>query len=161
MGTGITLASALLIGTVVVASMGAAASLDQLLKQLRARHRIGVIAYSAYSRAADFHTGILYYVSIGVGWLVLIPAAAIAGWADGASGQRAIALAAMVAGLVAHILVTGLFAAPILLSQRKIAPDDEKALTAVFDRFQLWHGVRTLIDLVTLGAAVWALVATL
>jgi hypothetical protein len=160
MGTGITLASALLIATVVVASMGAAASLDQLLKQLRARHQIGVIAYSAYSRAADLHTGILYYVPIGVGWLVLIPAAAIAGWADGASGQRALALAAMVAGLVAHILVT-LFAAPILLSQRKIAPDDEKSLTAVFDRFQRWHGVRTLIDLVTLGAAVWALVATL
>ena len=161
MGSGITLASGLLIAAVVVVSMGAAANLDQLLKQVRARHRIGVVAYAAYSRAADFHTGILYYVPIIVGWLVLIPAAAIAGWADGASGQRALALACMVAGLVAHSLVTGLFAAPILLSQRKIPHDDEKALAAVFDRFQRWHGVRTVIDLATLGAAVWALVATL
>jgi hypothetical protein len=67
----------------------------------------------------------------------------------------------MVAGLVAHILVTGLFAAPILLSQRKIDRDDEKALAALFDCFQRWHLVRTLIDLGTLGATVWALVASL
>jgi hypothetical protein len=79
----------MLIPAVVVASMGAAASLDQLIKQMRARHRIGVVAYSAYSRAADFHTGLLYYVPIIVGWLVLIPAAAIAGWREGASGQAA------------------------------------------------------------------------
>ena len=160
MGTGTTLATGLLIAAVVVASMGAAASLDQLLKQVRARHRIAVVAYSAYSRAADFHTGMLFYVPIIIGWMVLIPAAAIAGWADGASGKRALALILMVAGLAAHMLVTGLFAAPTLLSQRKIPHDDERALSAVFDRFQRWHGVRTVIDVATLGATVWALVAT-
>lgn len=153
-------ASALLIAAVVVASMGATASLDQLIKQLRARHRIGIIAYSAYSRAADFHTGVPYYAPIIVGWLVLIPAAAFAGWADGASGARAVALGAMVAGLAAHVLVTGGRAAPILLSQRRIPPDDEVALSRVFDRFAFWHGVRTVIDVATLAASVWALVAT-
>jgi hypothetical protein len=153
--------SGLLVAAVVVASMGATASLDQLIKQVRARHRIGVVAYSAYSRAADFHTGILYYVPIIVGWLLLIPAAAIAGWANGASGQRAVALVAMVAGLAGHILVTALRAAPILLSQRKIRPDDEPTLAVVFDRFQRWHLVRTVIDVGTVAATVWALVATL
>jgi hypothetical protein len=150
-----------LIAAVVVASMGATASLDQLIKQVRARHRIGAVAYSAYSRAADFHTGIVYYVSIGVGWLVVIPAAAILGWRDGASGQRALALAAMIAGLAAHILVTALRAAPILLSQRQIPPHDEAKLGDVFDRFYRWHFVRTVIDVCTLAAAVWALVVTL
>jgi hypothetical protein len=156
----VTVPLALQIAAVVVASMGATASLDQLIKQLRARHRIGVVAYSAYSRAADFHTGILYYVPIIVGWVVLIPAAAIAGWRDGASGPRLLALLAMAAGLVGHMLVTGFFAAPILLSQRTIARDDDKSLTVLFDRFQRWHLVRTVIDVGTLAAAVWALVAT-
>jgi hypothetical protein len=59
MGNGM-LATGLLIAAVVVAAMGAAASLDQLIKQVPARYRIGVVAYSAYSRAADFHTGIWY-----------------------------------------------------------------------------------------------------
>ena len=150
----------LLIAAVVVASRGAAASLDQPIKQVRARHSIGVVAYSAYSRVADFHTGLLYYVPIIVGWLVLIPAAAIVGLGErGWSGEGAGALAAMIVGLVAHMLVTALRAAPILLSQRKIRPDDEQALTAVFDRFQRWHLVRVLIDVGTLAAAVWALVA--
>jgi hypothetical protein len=156
-----TTAVALQIAAVVVASMGATASLDQLIKQVPARHRIGVVAYSAYSRAADFHSGIFYYTPIIVGWVVLIPVAAVAGWRDGASGQRSLALAAMVGGLVAHVLVTAVFAAPALLSQRRIRLDDEKALSAALDRFQRWHLVRTLIDVGTLGAAVWALVATL
>ncbi len=156
-----TLASTVLLAAVVVTTMGATASLDQLVKQVPARHRIGAVAYSAYSRAADFHTGIFYYAPIIVGWVTLIPAAAIAGWREGASGERALALAIMLAGLVGHALVTGLFAAPILLSQRKIRPDDEKALAATFDRFERWHAVRTAIDVGTCAAAIWALVTTL
>lgn len=156
-----TLATALSIAALVVVSMGAAASLDQLIKQVPARHRIGVVAYSAYSRAADFRTGFFYYVPIIVGWVVLIPAAAIVGWMDGAAGRRSWALAAMVMGLVAHGLVTGLFAAPALLAQRRTRPDDEPALAAIFDRFQRWHLVRTVIDVGTLGATVWALVETM
>jgi uncharacterized membrane protein len=156
-----TLASTLLLAAVIVSTMGATASLDQLIKQVPARRRIGVVAYSAYSRAADFHTGLPYYVPIIAGWLTLIPAAAIVGWQDGASGERAVALAATLIGLVSHMVVTGLFAAPILLSQRKISSDDEKALAALFVRFQRWHAVRTLIDVCTTAAAVWALVETI
>jgi len=59
-GAAVTATVALQIAAAVVASMGATASLDQLIKQVPARHRIGVVAYSAYSRAADFHTGIFY-----------------------------------------------------------------------------------------------------
>jgi hypothetical protein len=154
-------AAGFLIAAVVVVAMGATASLDQAVKQVRARHRIGVIAYSAYSRAADFHTGLPYYVPIIVGWIVLIPAAVIAGWKDGASGPRLLALLATGAGLVGHALVTGLFAAPTLLSQRKVRPDDEDALARLFDRFARWHLVRTVNDVATLAAAVWALVVTM
>jgi len=37
----------------------AGASLDQSIKQLPARHRIGVLAFSAYSRASDQANGVL------------------------------------------------------------------------------------------------------
>jgi hypothetical protein len=153
-------AAGLLIAALVAVAMGATASLDQLIKQVPARHRIGVVAYSAYSRPADFHTGLPYYVPIIVGWVVLIPVAVIAGWKDGAS-QRLLALMAMGTGLAVHALVTGLFAAPTLLSQRRLRPDDEKALAILFDRFARWHLVRTVNDVATLGAAVWALVTTI
>ena len=150
-----------LLAAVVATSMGATASLDQLIKQVRARHRIGVIAYSAYSRAADFHTGLLYYVPIIISWLVVIPVAAIVGWKDGASGRRSVALTAMVVCLAAHMVVTGVRAAPILLSQREVPHGDEPRLTVLFERFQRWHFVRTLIDVGALGSSVWALVATM
>jgi hypothetical protein len=58
------------------------------------------------------------------------------------------------------MLVTGLRAAPILLSQRKFPPDDEPALALLFDRFARWHGLRTIIDVATLGVTIWALAAT-
>ena len=98
---------------------------------------------------------------VGRATKVLIPAAAIVGWVDGASGEHAWALTAMAIGLTAHMLVPALFAAPALLAQRRTRPDDERALAALFDRFQRWHLVRTLIDVGTLGATVWALVATM
>lgn len=147
-----------LIAAVVVTCMGATASLDQLVKQVRARHRIGVVAYSSYSRAADFHTGLPFYVPIIAGWALLIPAAAIVGWKNGASGSLAYVIGAMMMGLAAHAAVTGLRAAPILLSQRDIEPDDDPKLTVVFDRFARWHLVRTMIDVGTASCAVWALV---
>jgi hypothetical protein len=45
----------------------------------------------------------------------------------------------MVLELVADMVVTGCRAAPLLLSQRNIAPTDEGKLTAVFDCFYRWH----------------------
>lgn len=45
----------------------AGASLDQSIKQLPARHKIGSVAYSAYSRASDLGPGILWYGVLGVG----------------------------------------------------------------------------------------------
>jgi hypothetical protein len=152
-------ASELVIAAVVVSAMVAAASLDQSIKQLPARRRIGVLAYSAYSLAADAHYGLRWYVPLAAVWLPVTVAAAVVGWSDHPGEARALALAAMVVGLVAHIVVTALVAAPTLLSQREVA-GDERALARVFDRFERSHSVRALIDLATLAASLWALVAT-
>lgn len=156
----ITAALGLVIAAVVVGAMVAAASLDQSIKQLPTRRRIGALAYSDYSLAADARNGLFWYVPLALAWVVTTMAAAVVGWADHPEEQRALALAAMFVGVTAHVLVTGVFAAPALLSQRRAA-GDERALERVFDRFERWQTVRALIDVATLTGTVWALTATL
>jgi hypothetical protein len=154
----IDLGLALNIGAVVLSAMAAAASLDQSIKQLPTRRRIGVLAYSDYSLVADARTGLFWYLPLAAGWVSITIAAAVAGWAGDPGDARALALAAMVVGVAGHILVTGVFAGPALLSQRRVI-GDELALQQVFDRFERWQTVRALVDVATLAAAVWALVA--
>ena len=156
----ITLPISLVIAAVVMSAMAASASLDQSIKQLPSRRKIGAIAYSNYSQVADARNGLLWYVPLAGAWVVAIVAAAISGWSDHPGELRALALAAMLVGVGAHILVTGVFAAPALLAQRRVA-GNEQALERVFDRFERWQAVRALIDIATLGASVWALLATL
>ena len=57
----------LLLGlTTAVDGLLAGASLDQSIKQLPARHRIGMRAFSAYSRASDQAAGVLWYAAVGI-----------------------------------------------------------------------------------------------
>src|SRR3712207_1847610 len=60
----------------------AGASLDQSIKQLPARHKIGLVAYSEYSRASDLGPGVLWYAVLGVGAALLTVAAAVAAFAQ-------------------------------------------------------------------------------
>ena len=57
----------LAIATTAVIGPGAGMSLDQSIKQFPARRRIGVVAYSAYSRAGDQGNGLFLYPPIGIG----------------------------------------------------------------------------------------------
>ena len=156
----LSLSLALLMATAVVAGVGAGATLDQTVKQLPARHRIGALAYSAYSQAADGANGRFWYIPLAAIWLVLILASAITGWSSHPSTAYAIALGIMVAGLAAHGFVTGRFAIPLLLSQDKYA-GDEPALRQLFDRFARWNLIRACIDTGVLAATVSALIVTM
>jgi hypothetical protein len=156
----IDLGLSLVIGAVVLSAMVAAASLDQSVKQLPTRRRIGVLAYSNYSVVADARNGLRWYVPLAAAWVSISVAAAVIGWGGHPGDARALALAAMVVGVAAHILVTGAFAAPALLSQRR-ARGDEPAMKRAFDRFERSQTVRAVVDVATLAAAVWALLATL
>lgn len=153
------LAVGLLIGAVVANGLLAGASLDQSIKQLPARRRIGVVAFAAYSQAADLANGIAWYATLGVGTALLSLAAAIAGLGDDPGTQRLVALA-LAAGLtLAHSLVTAR-AAPANLAQRRLGAD-ERALGQLFDRFERLQTLRAILQVATLGACVWALVATI
>ncbi len=61
----------------------AGASLDQSIKQLPARHKMGIITFSKYSQAADLGNGIWWYSIIGIGAAFLTIAAALAAYFNG------------------------------------------------------------------------------
>ena len=135
----------------------AGASLDQSIKQLPARHKIGLVAYSEYSRASDLGPGILWYAILGVGAAVLTIAAAVAALVQGVPSATAIPLYGAGALAVLHSLATTQ-AAPTNFSQRKLAKD-ETALGQVFDRFERWQTLRAMVQVLNFGAMLWALVA--
>ncbi|MGH2514139.1 MAG: hypothetical protein ACRDHP_00640, partial [Ktedonobacterales bacterium] len=77
------LTMALTVGAAALDGILAGASLDQSIKQLPARHRMGVVAFSAYSRAADLGNGVVWYALLGVGAAVITIAAAVVGVVSG------------------------------------------------------------------------------
>jgi hypothetical protein len=135
----------------------AGASLDQSIKQLPARHKIGPVAYSAYSRASDLGPGILWYGILGVGAAVLTIAAAVAAIFEGVPSVSATPLYVAAGLAVLHSLATAQ-AAPTNFSQRRVARD-EAALARVFDRFERWQTLRAVLQVLNFGAMLWALVA--
>ena len=135
----------------------AGASLDQSIKQLPARHKIGLVVYSEYSRASDLGPGILWYAILGVGAAVLTIAAAVAALVQGVPSATAIPLYVAGALAVLHSLATTQ-AAPTNFSQRKVAKD-ETALGQVFNRFERWQTLRAMVQVLNFGAMLWALVA--
>ncbi|HEV7235439.1 MAG TPA: hypothetical protein VGN15_04605, partial [Ktedonobacteraceae bacterium] len=129
------------------------ASLDQSIKQLPARHRIGPIAFSAYSRAADLGNGIVWYVFLGVSSALVTIAAAVLTFVAGNLQTLPILIAAILS--VLHSIATSQ-AAPTNFRQRKVA-NDEAALTAVFNTFERWQTVRAILQTLTFLALLWAI----
>lgn len=84
----------------------AGASLDQSVKQLPVRHRIGVRAFSEYSQASDLHNGIWWYATLGLGGASLTLAAAGGGLMLGVSGKQRLPLLLAGALTIAHSLTT-------------------------------------------------------
>jgi len=147
--------SALVLSATAANGLLAGASLDQSIKQLPARRRIGVVDYSAYSRASDLGNGIAFYGILGVGAAALTIAAAVSAHRHEPHSRRTPPLYAA-AGLAAlHSLATTR-AAPTNFSQRRVAQDDETALAKIFDRFERWQTVRAVLQMLNLGAMLWA-----
>ena len=148
----------LAIATTAVIGPGAGMSLDQSIKQLPARKRIGVAAYSAYSRAGDQGNGLLLYPPMGIGALLLAIAAAVSGHLSGLPGHLQTPLDVSGALAILHSFVTAR-AAPINLSQRKYQPSDEANLARVLNQFERWHNLRAALQVLNFGASLWATVA--
>lgn len=147
----------LTVAAVATDGMLAGASLDQSLKQLPARHRIGAVAYAAYAQAADLGPGVLWYAILGVGAAVITIGAAAAAVAQHVAVPVSVPLTVAAALSILHSLATTQ-AAPTMFSQRRM-PQTEQALGAVFARFARWQTIRVTLQVLTLAAVVWALVA--
>jgi len=133
----------------------AGASIDQSIKQLPARHRIGMRAYSAYSKASDLANGRFLYPALGVGGAALTIASA--SWALTLHLPTSHLAPVLVAGVlsVAHSITTAR-AAPINWSQRTV-DDNEAALALIFLRFARWQAARAVLQVATFLVMVWAL----
>src|SRR3712207_3841161 len=134
----------LIVAATAAGGLLAGASLDQSIKQLPARHKIGLVAYSEYSRASDLGPGILWYAILGIGAALLTIAAAAAAFFQGAPPASAAPLYVAAGLAVLHSLATTQ-AAPTNFSQRKAAGDEE-ALARVFDRFERWQTLRVALQ---------------
>lgn len=129
--------------------MLAGASLDQSIKQLPARHRIGVATFSRYSQAADLGNGVASYATLGIAVLLLKIGTAIAAYADHLSSAVALPIYAGAVLAIFHSAVT-LRAAPINFSQRGVV--DEARLATIFDRFARLQALRCTLQVANFGA---------
>jgi hypothetical protein len=147
----------LLVAAVTANGVLVGASLDQSIKQLPARRRIGVVAFSEYSKVSDLGHGIAWYAALGIGAALLTVLAAAVELTDQPSTQSSAALWLALVLTVAHSLTTAR-AAPTNFSQRAAAGDPAR-LEAIFDRFQRWQTTRATLQVLTLLSAAWALAA--
>ena len=138
----------------------AGASLDQSIKQLPARNRIGGAAYSVYSRAGDLGNGIAWYAALGVSSALLTIIAAVAMYFQRVDSVAAIPLYIAAVLSVLHSLVTAR-AAPLLMSQRRYKADaeGEDSLMALFNRFARLQALRAFLQVLTFGLLLWTIVA--
>ncbi len=148
----------LLLAATAANGLLAGASLDQSIKQLPARNRMGVLAFARYSQAADLANGVPWYAALGIGTAVLSLAAAIAALTEHPSRPATAALVALIVLTLAHTATT-VAAAPTNYSQRKVG-DNEQALTAIFDRFTRWQTARAVLQVGALIAALAAVATT-
>jgi hypothetical protein len=151
--------TSLLLASVVANGLLSGASLDQSIKQLPARHRIGVLAFSEYSKASDLANGVPWYATLGVGGGLLSVATGVYGLTRDVESTTTAALWALILLTVAHSLVTSQ-AAPTDFSQREAAGDANR-LTAIFNRFARLQTLRVTLQVAALGAAVWGLASRL
>jgi hypothetical protein len=147
----------LIIGSVAINGILVGASLDQSIKQLPARHRIGAIAYSAYAKASDLGNGIVWYAILGIGaaLLTIVTASVVFTQRNNAPFALPVYIAAVLS--IFHSLATTQ-AAPTMFSQRRYE-NDEAALTSIFNRFEHWQTIRVVLQLLTLLALLWALLS--
>lgn len=146
--------SALILAATAADGLLAGATLDQSIKQLPVRRRIGAFNYSAYSHASDLGNGIAFYGILGIGAAVLTIAAAMSAHRHEPRSRRTPPLYAAAGLAVLHSLATTQ-AAPTNFSQRKVAQNDEAALNRIFDRFERWQTARATLQTLNLGAVLW------
>jgi len=134
------------------------ASLDQSIKQLPARHIMGVKGFSAYAKAADLKNGVPWYAVLG-GGSALFSIITVILTANNCSHEN-YALPLYLGGIFAacHTICT-IKAAPTYHSQKKI--DNEQELKKLFDKFEMIQTLRSGFIALNLLSYLWVLIIAL
>ncbi len=134
------------------------ASLDQSIKQLPARHAIGIKAFSDYAKAADLKNGVLWYAILGIGAALSSIITSILVWRN--YSQENFAVPLYIAGVCAicHSICTSQ-AAPIYHSLKKT--QDELPLTRLFNKFERIQTVRSIFIALNFICYIWVLIIML
>ena len=148
----------LVVATTAFSGIAAGTSLDVSIRQLPARHRIGVLAYSVYSRATDLGTAIFWYISVGVGAFLFALASVLVALLQRAALVHLLPIALFASLWIVHLLITLIWAVPTLPRQRQVATDEQQ-LTVIFNCFERLQTVRVVIDVLIFGITLWALVS--
>jgi hypothetical protein len=143
----------------IASGLLAGISLDKSLVQLPARHRMGVVAFAAFSRAADMGRGLLWYPLLGIGAPALILVAVLLQGVQGFRGTATLPLILTAVLGITHVLTTSR-AAPILLQLRQHGTPDEATLQALYQRFTAWHTLRCILQIATFVMVFWAMLAS-
>jgi hypothetical protein len=138
-----------IVASVALNGIFVGASLDQSMKQLPARRRIGVVVYSAYSRAADEGRSLAWYLILGVGAGVTTVAAATTAWFEDPSAPWTTLL------VMAALSVIQTFATvtPMNFSRRHNV--EEAELHQLFERFARWQNLRSIVQLLGVVGIPW------
>ncbi|HEY8782167.1 MAG TPA: hypothetical protein VIM16_11155 [Mucilaginibacter sp.] len=131
------------------------ASLDQSIKQLPARHIIGVIAFSAYAKAADLKNGTLWYAILGVGAVFASIITAILVWKYHSNESYTLPLYLGGIFAICHTICTTQ-AAPAYHRQKKI--ENEEELKKLFNKFERIQTVRSIFIALNFLSYIWALI---
>jgi hypothetical protein len=134
------------------------ASLDQSFKQLPARHTIGMLAFSAYAKAADLKNGVLWYAIIGIGTTLATILTAIMVWKTNQVTAFTTPIYAAAIFAICHSICTSQ-AAPTYFKQKSIT--DEKGLTKLFKKFEIIQTIRSVFVVLNFISLLWALSASI
>ena len=145
----------LVVVTTALCGIAAGASLDVSIRQLPARHRMGIMAYSVYSQATDLGTARIWYPPLGIGTLLLALATAVVAYLQHTALSHALPMYLAAVCWVVHLLITLLWALPTLPRQRQVA-DDEGQLATIFNQFERLQTVRAALDVLIFALTLWA-----
>jgi len=147
----------LIVVTTIIDAFLVGSGLDYIIKQLPARKRIGIVAYSKYFLASDLANGRFWYIPLGISAYIINVVSAIVGYLQGVESLTLILLSTAAICSLIHALGTSQ-AAPTGLSVSKVKSDDVTALTKIFDKFSKWTYVRGIVGVPMFIAMLWALV---
>lgn len=129
----------------------------RLVVEMPAWRRVGVVAWAEFSRHADLGNGLLAFPAVAIG-AALLSVLALVTYRIGGAEPRSAALPIYAGAVcVAAGMVTTAFAAPNMLRLRNVG-QDTAALQRAFEGFQLWGGIRSVVQTLAFIASVWALV---